>query len=255
MPLYESTFIARHDMSSQQVEGLAESVAAIVKENGGEITKTEFWGLKSLAYRIKKNRKGHYVFFNIDGPSAAVQELERNLRLNEDVLRYLTVRVDELDPDPSPMMQARSSRDDRSRRGGGPAPGRPRGEPAQARDAAKDAKATGTERKDTAAPKSDEKAEAAPKSDEKAEAAPKPDEKAEAAPKSDEKAEAAPESDEAKAPEDGEDAATAKEPGKKTKAKAKPKSAAKTKAKAAAKDEAGSTTAKKKAKSDSGDSE
>ncbi len=119
MPLYESTFIARHDMSTQQVEGLAESFTNIIKENGGEVAKTEFWGLMSLAYRIKKNRKGHYVFFNVDGPSAAVHEFERNLRLNEDILRYLTVRVDELDPEPSAMMQARASRDDRSRRGGG----------------------------------------------------------------------------------------------------------------------------------------
>ena len=123
MSLYESTFIARHDMSSQQVEALAENFTNIVKENGGEIAKTEFWGLKTLAYRIKKNRKGHYVYFNVDAPAAALIELERNMRLSEDVLRYLTVRVDALDPDPSPMMQARASRDDRSRRGG-----RPRGE-------------------------------------------------------------------------------------------------------------------------------
>ena len=123
MSLYESTFIARHDMSSQQVESLAENFTNIVKENGGEIAKTEFWGLKTLAYRIKKNRKGHYVYFNVDAPAAALIELERNMRLSEDVLRYLTVRVDALDPDPSPMMQARASRDDRSRRGG-----RPRGE-------------------------------------------------------------------------------------------------------------------------------
>ncbi len=118
MPLYESTFIARHDMSAQQVEGLAETFANIVKEKGGEVAKTEFWGLKTLAYRIKKNRKGHYVHFNLDAPAEAVQELERNYRLSEDVLRYLTVRVEELDPNPSIMMQAKSSRDDRSRRGG-----------------------------------------------------------------------------------------------------------------------------------------
>ena len=116
MSLYESTFIIRHDMSTQQVEQLASTYTEIIKNNGGEVTKTEHWGLKTLAYRIKKNRKGHYVFFNVDAPSAAMQELERNLRLNEDVLRYLTVRVDELDPEPSPMMQARASRDERSRR-------------------------------------------------------------------------------------------------------------------------------------------
>ena len=118
MPLYESTFIARHDMSAQQVEGLAESFANIVKEKGGEVAKTELWGLKTLAYRIKKNRKGHYVHFNLDAPVEAMRELERNFRLSEDVLRYLTIRVDALDPEPSIMMQAKSSRDDRSRRGG-----------------------------------------------------------------------------------------------------------------------------------------
>ncbi len=119
MALYESTFIARHDMSTQQVGALAETVTTLVSENGGEITKTEYWGLRTLAYRIKKNRKGHYYFFNVDAPAAAIRELERNLRLNEDVLRYLTVAVEELDPNPSPMMQARSSRDERGRRGGG----------------------------------------------------------------------------------------------------------------------------------------
>lgn len=113
MPLYESTFIARHDMSTQQVEGLAETFSTIITDNGGSVTKTESWGLKTLAYRVKKNRKGHFVFFNIDAPPPALREYERNLRLNEDILRYLTVRVDKLDPEPSIMMQARASRDDR----------------------------------------------------------------------------------------------------------------------------------------------
>jgi small subunit ribosomal protein S6 len=119
MSLYESTFIARHDMSTQQVEGLAETVTNLITENGGEVTKTEYWGLRTLAYRIKKNRKGHYYFFNVNAPPEAIGELERNLRLNEDVLRYLTLAVDELDPNPSPMMHARSSREERGRRGGG----------------------------------------------------------------------------------------------------------------------------------------
>ena len=145
MSLYESTFIARHDMSSQQVESLAENFTNIVKENGGEIAKTEFWGLKTLAYRIKKNRKGHYVYFNVDAPAAALIELERNMRLSEDVLRYLTVRVDALDPDPSPMMQARASRDDRSRRGG-----RPRGESSEPNAAP--TVAAGAKETDTAKP-------------------------------------------------------------------------------------------------------
>ena len=127
MPLYESTFIARHDMSTRQVESLAEDLTTIVKDNGGEVAKTEFWGSRTLAYRIKKNRKGHYVFFNLDAPSEAIQEYERNMRLNEDILRYMTVRVDELDPNPSAIMQSRSARDDRSRRGG---PGRDHGDAA-----------------------------------------------------------------------------------------------------------------------------
>jgi len=124
MPLYESTLIARHDMSTQQVEGLAETFSTIITDNGGSVTKTESWGLKTLAYRVKKNRKGHFVFFNIDAPPPALQEYERNLRLNEDILRYLTVRVDELDPEPSIMMQARASRDDRGH-GRGPRDDRP----------------------------------------------------------------------------------------------------------------------------------
>ncbi|MFP6741425.1 MAG: 30S ribosomal protein S6 [Alphaproteobacteria bacterium] len=125
MPLYESTFIARHDMSTQQVEGLAETFSTIITDNGGNVTKTESWGLKTLAYRVKKNRKGHFIFFNIDAPPSALQEYERNLRLDEDILRYLTVRVDELDPEPSIMMQARASRDDRGH-GRGPRDDRPR---------------------------------------------------------------------------------------------------------------------------------
>ena len=160
MPLYESTFIARHDMSTQQVEGLAESFTTIIKENGGEVTKTESWGLKSLAYRIKKNRKGHFVFFNLDAPPAAVHEYERNLRLNEDILRYLTVRVDELDPEPSVMMQARASRDERSRRGGG----RPRDGESQGGQPKPDAKVSADSQ-----PKPDakESADSQPKSDAK----------------------------------------------------------------------------------------
>ncbi len=154
MPLYESTFIARHDMSAQQVEGLAENFANIIKEKGGEVVKTEFWGLKTLAYRIKKNRKGHYVHFNLDAPVEAMRELERNFRLSEDVLRYLTIRVEELDPEPSIMMQAKSSRDDRSRRGGfgrgrGGFSDRPRGDGARGDRAPAEAKTSGDE---TAAP-------------------------------------------------------------------------------------------------------
>ena len=94
MSLYESTFIIRHDMSTQQVELLTENFTAIIKDNGGEVTKIEHWGLRTLAYRIKKNRKGHYVLLNIDAPGTAIFELERQTKINEDVLRYITLRVD-----------------------------------------------------------------------------------------------------------------------------------------------------------------
>ena len=89
MPLYESTFIARPDISSQQVDGLAEQFREILTEAGGEIAKTEYWGLRSLAYRIKKNRKGHYYFMNIDAPPEAIDAMERTMRINEDVIRYM----------------------------------------------------------------------------------------------------------------------------------------------------------------------
>ena len=112
MPLYESVFIVRQDVSAQHVEGLAERYSEMIKENGGEVAKTEYWGLKNLAYRVKKNRKGHYMMFNIDGPSAAIDEFERNMRLSEDVLRYMTIRVDELEEGPSAMMRNKGSRDE-----------------------------------------------------------------------------------------------------------------------------------------------
>ena len=119
MPLYESTFIARPDISSQQVDGLADQFREILTEAGGEIAKTEYWGLRSLAYRIKKNRKGHYYFMNIDAPPEAIDAMERTMRINEDVIRYLTVRVDEHDPNPAPLTQSRGrGRDGRGGRGG-----------------------------------------------------------------------------------------------------------------------------------------
>ncbi len=116
MSLYETVFIARQDISASQVEALIETFAALIAEGQGEVKKREYWGLRTLAFRIKKNRKGHYVLFNIDAPSAAVVEMERNMRINEDVLRYLTVRVDALEEGPSAVMQSRGSRDDRPRR-------------------------------------------------------------------------------------------------------------------------------------------
>ena len=107
MPFYENVFIARQDVSAAQVEALAESFAGIVAQHGGTVTKREYWGLRNLAYRVKKNRKGHYMLFNLDAPPAAVNELERNMRINEDVLRYLTVRVEALEEGPSAVMQNR----------------------------------------------------------------------------------------------------------------------------------------------------
>ncbi len=115
MPYYESVYIARPDISTAQVDTLTESLTTIVGDNGGKVTKNEYWGLKNLAYRIKKNRKGHYTLLNIDAPAAAISELERNMRISEDVLRYMTVRVDELDENPSIMLTSRGPRDSRDR--------------------------------------------------------------------------------------------------------------------------------------------
>jgi small subunit ribosomal protein S6 len=111
MAYYESVFIARQDISPQQVEALTEQFSNIIQENGGTVAGTEYWGLKNLAYRIKKYRKGHYVMMNLDAPSDAVKEMERNIRLNEDIVRLLTVKVDELQEGPSVMMQTRQPRD------------------------------------------------------------------------------------------------------------------------------------------------
>jgi len=116
MPLYESVFIARQDIPAQEVETLTERLEGIVAEQGGTVARREYWGLKNLAYRIKKNRKGHFTLLHLDSPAAAVQELERNMRISEDVLRYMTVRLDALPEGPTVMMQSRSSRDDRGRR-------------------------------------------------------------------------------------------------------------------------------------------
>jgi len=115
LPYYESVLIARQDISAAQVEGLIESFGKVITDNGGTVAKTEFWGLRNLAYRIKKNRKGHYVLLNLDAPAPAVHEVERQLRLNEDILRYLTIRVDQLEEGPSVVMNNKD-RDERPRR-------------------------------------------------------------------------------------------------------------------------------------------
>ena len=116
MPLYENVFIARQDATPAQVEALTENFATVISQNGGTVGKREYWGLRSLSYRIKKNRKGHYTLMNIDAPAAAVTEMERLMRINEDVLRYLTVRVEALEEGPSAMMRSRDDRDSRGPR-------------------------------------------------------------------------------------------------------------------------------------------
>ncbi|KKB13433.1 30S ribosomal protein S6 [Devosia geojensis] len=124
MALYEHIYLARQDVSQQQVEELTGALSEILASNGGKIAKTEYWGLKGLSYRIRKNRKAHYTLLNIDAPPAAVAEMERQMRINEDILRFMTVRVDELEDGPSAMMQKRDrdergDRGDRGDRGGG----------------------------------------------------------------------------------------------------------------------------------------
>jgi small subunit ribosomal protein S6 len=114
MALYEHVFLARQDLSQAQVDALAATATEIVEANNGKVTKTETWGLKSLAYKIDRNRKAHFVMLNIDGPGTVVEELERQTRINEDVIRYMTIRVDEHEEGPSVMM--RKNERDRKRR-------------------------------------------------------------------------------------------------------------------------------------------
>ena len=119
MPLYESVFIARQDIASNQVEALGDQFTQIIEGLEGKVSKKEYWGLRNLTFRIKKNRKAHYMLLNIDASPAAVAEMERNMRINEDVLRCLTVRVDEHDPGQSPILQRDRERDrDRDGRDG-----------------------------------------------------------------------------------------------------------------------------------------
>ena len=128
MPLYEHVFLARQDLAQAQVDALAEAAAKIVEEGNGKVVKTETWGLRSLAYRIAKNRKAHYVMLEIDAPGSVVAELERQTQINEDIIRYMTVKVDEHETGPSVMMRKnerdrerrseRGERNDRGPRGG-----------------------------------------------------------------------------------------------------------------------------------------
>jgi small subunit ribosomal protein S6 len=118
MPLYEHVFLARQDASTQQVEELTVQMTGVVEQAGGKVTKTENWGVRSLTYRMNKNRKAHFVLLNIDAPSAAVAEIERQERISEDVIRYLTVRVEELEEGPSAMMRKADRDRERDDRGG-----------------------------------------------------------------------------------------------------------------------------------------
>jgi len=119
MRLYESVFIARQDISAAQVEAMADEFAGIITTGGGSIKKREYWGLRSLAYRIKKNRKGHYVMFNLETDSESLKEYERIMGLNEDVLRFLNIRIEEVEDGPSIMMQNKNERPSRAPRDGG----------------------------------------------------------------------------------------------------------------------------------------
>ena len=126
MPLYEHVFLARQDLSPQQVEEMTTLYKGIIEQNGGKVPKNEYWGVKSLSFRMHKNRKAHFTLFNIDAPSAAIKEMERQEGISEDVLRFITIRVDALEEGPSAMMRKADrdrERDDRDgrdgRRGGG----------------------------------------------------------------------------------------------------------------------------------------
>jgi len=119
MPLYEHVYLARQDVSAQQVEDLTKQFTAVIEGLGGKVTKNEYWGVKSLNFRIRKNRKAHFTLLNVDAPPAALTEVERQQRINEDVLRYLTIRVDELEEGPSAMMRKVERDRERDERGGG----------------------------------------------------------------------------------------------------------------------------------------
>lgn len=120
MPLYEHVMIARQDLSSAQAEGLIEHFSTVLGDNGGKVVEHEYWGVKTMAYKINKNRKGHYAFLKTDAPAAAVQEMERLMRLHDDVMRVLTIKVEAHGEGPSVQMQKRDDRErgDRGDRGG-----------------------------------------------------------------------------------------------------------------------------------------
>src|SRR5215204_3399995 len=118
MPLYEHVFLARQDLTTQQVDELTAQYRGVIEQLGGAVAKAEYWGVKSLSYRLRKNRKAHFTLMNVEAPPAAITEVERQERLNEDVLRYLTVRVDEHEAGPSAMMRKADRDRDRDERRG-----------------------------------------------------------------------------------------------------------------------------------------
>ena len=117
MPLYEHVIIARQDLSNAQAEGLVEHFGTVLADNGGKVVGNEYWGVKTMAYRINKNRKGHYAFIKTDAPAPAVQEMERLMRLHDDVVRVLTIKVDEHEEGPSVQMRRAEERESRRERG------------------------------------------------------------------------------------------------------------------------------------------
>ncbi|MEM8754070.1 MAG: 30S ribosomal protein S6 [Pseudomonadota bacterium] len=117
MALYEHVFIARQDISNAQAEGLIEHFTQVLKDNGGDVVGHEYWGLKTMAYKINKNRKGHYAFLKSDAPSAAIDEMERLMRLHDDVMRVMTIKVDEHEEGDSAVIRAKNARDERGPRG------------------------------------------------------------------------------------------------------------------------------------------
>ncbi|MBX5453371.1 MAG: 30S ribosomal protein S6 [Acidobacteriia bacterium] len=121
MPFYECVLVARSEVTQQQVESIADQIASLAEAEGGAVKKREYWGLRSLAYRIKKNRKGHYMLLGLDVKPSVVTEMERQLRINEDILRFLTVRVPAIEEGPSPILARRSEERERGLRGPKPA--------------------------------------------------------------------------------------------------------------------------------------
>ncbi len=115
MPLYEHVFISRQDLSNAQAEGLVEHFSTVLADNGGKLVDSEYWGVKTLAYKINKNRKGHYAFLKTDAPADAVQEMERLMRLHDDVMRVMTIKVDQHEEGPSVVLQAKAAKDERGR--------------------------------------------------------------------------------------------------------------------------------------------